>query len=129
MVNRLARLLPLLIIITAAPTVAAGIENNQQIRVADNPPAQKPSEGNPDEIKITPAQKAKMDQIVLSSVAQIKNVLTPAQVQRINGGEKLASLKLTSSQQAKIRAIQQSNEQQLLSILTPEQKAKIKFRK
>jgi Spy/CpxP family protein refolding chaperone len=137
MVNKLATLLPLLLIITATPTLANGINNNRQVQIAENPPAQKPenspvqkpSENNQTEISITPAQKAKLDKIVSSSVTKIKAVLTPAQLQSLNGGETLATLKLTASQQAKIKAIQQANDQQVLSILTPEQKAKIKARK
>jgi Spy/CpxP family protein refolding chaperone len=129
MVNKLARFLPLLLIITATPTLAAGIDNNPRVQVAENLLAQKPAENSRSEIKITPAQKAKMDQILLSSITQIKSVLTPEQVQKVNGGETLATIKLTASQQAKIRAIQQSNDRQMFSILTPEQKAKIKVRK
>jgi Spy/CpxP family protein refolding chaperone len=129
MVNKLATLLPLLLIITATPALADGINNNRQMQIAENPPAQKPSENNQSEISITPAQKARLEKIVSSSVTKIKAVLTPEQLQSLNGGETLATLKLTASQQAKIKAIQQANDQQVLSILTPEQKAKIKARK
>jgi Spy/CpxP family protein refolding chaperone len=129
MVNKLATLLPLLLIITATPALADGINNNRQMQIAENPPAQKPSENNPSEISITPAQKAKLDKIVSSSVAKIRAVLTPEQIQSLNSGETLATLKLTASQKAKIKAIQQANDQQVLSILTPEQKAKIKARR
>jgi Spy/CpxP family protein refolding chaperone len=128
MVNKLATLLPLLLIISAAPTFAASIENNRQVQIAENPPAQKPAENTPNELNITPAQKEKIEKIVSSSVNQIKGVLTPAQVQRLNGGERLSNVKLTTSQQAKIKAIQQSNDQQVLAVLTPEQKAKVKAR-
>ncbi len=128
MVNKLATLLPLLLIISAAPTFAAGIDNNRQVQIAENPSAQKPAANTPNELNITPAQKEKIEKIVSSSVTQIKGVLTPAQVQRLDGGEKLSNVKLTASQQAKIKAIQQSNDQQVLAVLTPEQKAKVKAR-
>jgi Spy/CpxP family protein refolding chaperone len=129
MVNKLATLLPLVLIITATPTLAEGVNNDRQVQLAENPPAQKPSENNQSEIKITPAQKVKLDKIVSSSVVKIKAVLTPEQLQSLNGGETLATLKLNESQQAKIKAIQQANNEQVLSVLTPEQKAKIKIRK
>jgi Spy/CpxP family protein refolding chaperone len=128
MINKLATLLPLLLIITATPTLADSINGNRQVQIAESPQTQKPVSKAQNELNITPAQKEKIEKIVSSSVNQIKGVLTPAQVQRLDGGERLSNVKLTASQQAKIKAIQKSNDQQVLAILTPEQKAKVKAR-
>jgi periplasmic protein CpxP/Spy len=134
MMNKLAKLFPLLAIIVAVPAFAA----TQQFNHNDlqNSAAGKIAEGKKGdrlkELNLTPEQKTKMQAIWTSTRAQINEVLTPEQRQKLadskgeNRRGKWKSLNLTADQKAKMKAIRQSSQDQMSAILTTEQQAKWK---
>jgi periplasmic protein CpxP/Spy len=133
MMNKLAKLFPLLAIVVAVPAFAA----TQQFNHNDlQNSAGKIAEGKKgewmSELNLTPEQKTKMKAIWTSTRAQLNEVLTPEQRQKLADSKgqdrrgKWKSLNLTADQKAKMKTIRQASKAQMNAILTPEQQAKWK---
>jgi periplasmic protein CpxP/Spy len=133
MINKLAKLLPLLAIVMAVPTFAASNYHSAQPQNVDyiaKGLAGRHLKG----LNLTPEQKTKMQQLRDATKAQMDAVFTPEQRQ------KLAQIKaqrqanrpgkggwnLTADQKSKLKAIRQSNREQLKAILTPDQQAQLR---
>ena len=140
MLDRLAKLLPLLAIVIATPVFAASNYPNHSQERGQIARGEGKRMNN---LNLTPEQKTKMQQLRASTQSQIDAVLTDEQRQKLAQvkaqrpakarqdrrqamGDTWKSLNLTTEQQARIKTIRQSSKQQLNAILTPEQQTKLK---
>jgi periplasmic protein CpxP/Spy len=128
MLNKLAKLLPLLALAIATPSFAAGnysSHNHAHGQIAYG------ETGRMDKLNLTPEQKTKVEQLRASTRSQIDAVLTPAQRQQreqIKGqrqANKGGNTNLTADQKAKLTAIREANQAQFKTILTPAQQAQM----
>jgi periplasmic protein CpxP/Spy len=132
MKNQLVKLLPLLAIAISAPAFANSYisHNAAPVKIAAG------EMGNrTDYLKLTPAQRDRMKQLMAATRSQVEAVLTPAQRQQLSqfqaqrqarrqaGG--MGMMNLSTDQRAKIKAIRESNRSQLQAILTPAQQAQL----
>jgi Spy/CpxP family protein refolding chaperone len=129
--NKLAKLLPILSIVLAIPTlvgVADAKPHHHNRQIADV------RMGQTEQLSLTPEQKTKMAQLRQSTRTQIEQILTPEQRQKFQqietqrqvrhqAGEKM---NLTPDQKLKLKALRQANRQQFQAILTPAQQAQLK---
>jgi Spy/CpxP family protein refolding chaperone len=129
--HKLAKLLPILSIVLAIPTLAVVAHAKPHYhngQIADV------RMGRMDHLNLTPEQKTKMEQLRLSARTQMEAILTPEQRQKFQqietqhqvrhqAGENMS---LTADQKLKLKAIRQANQQQFQAILTPAQKAQLK---
>jgi Spy/CpxP family protein refolding chaperone len=132
MMNKLAKLLPLLSIVLAIPTlavVAHARPHQDGGRIAEIGMGH-----HMDDFNLTAAQKTKMEQLRQSARTQIDGVLTAEQRQKF---QQIASqhqarqqagegLNLTADQKLKMKAIHQEHQKQFQAILTPAQLAQLK---
>ncbi len=133
MINKFAKLLPLLAIVVAVPTFAA---SNYQPAQPQNVGyiAEGPMGRHLDRLNLTSEQKTKVQQLHNATKAQMEAVFTPEQRQKLaqiraqrqaNKPGK-ASWDLTADQKAKLKAIRQTSKEQMQAILTPEQQAQLR---
>ncbi|WP_310486551.1 Spy/CpxP family protein refolding chaperone [Chamaesiphon sp. VAR_69_metabat_338] len=134
MKNQLVKLLPLLAITIAAPAFATNnyLTHNaapRQIAYGEI------NKNRIDDLKLTPAQQAKIAQLRVATRSQIEALMTPAQRQQLSqlqaqhqarrqAGE-MGMMNLSTDQKAKIKAIRESNRSQLNALLTPTQQAQL----
>ncbi|BAY83324.1 hypothetical protein NIES267_28110 [Calothrix parasitica NIES-267] len=86
-----------------------------------------------DKLNLTEDQKAQMQQIKQSARAQMQEILTPEQLQKLeaakaNGQKKrgvFRTLNLTDAQKAEMKKVRESKKAQFEAILTDEQKAQL----
>lgn len=88
-------------------------------------------------LNLTPEQQGQMDQIRLSTRAEIENVLTPAQKDQLNAARSNGEgrrrhhrqiweqLNLTPQQQAQIDRIRQESKEKIDAVLTPQQREQL----
>lgn len=131
MLNKLAKLLPLLAIVIAVPTFAASnhsIFSNHQGQIA------KGQRGNHmGNLNLTPEQKTKIQQLRAATHTKMDEVLTPEQREKLQSIKKQRQanqsnrqgMNLTIDQKAKLKAIRQENMAKMKDILTPEQQAQL----
>lgn len=130
MIKKLSFLAPLIALtLTAIPFVAqAQINSSEQIV------AQRQKRGGwKNKLNLTDAQKAEMQKIKQSARTQMRDVLTPEQLQKLEAakasGQKKRgvwrSLNLTDAQKAELKAIRENKKAQFKAILTDEQKAQL----
>ena len=129
MLDRLAKLLPLLAIVIAAPVFAASnyphhSQERGQIVFGEM--------GRMDSLNLTPEQKTKMEQLRTSTQSQIDAVLTDEQRQKLaqvkaqrQANQQSGGMNLTADQKTKIKAIRAANQAQFQAILTPAQQAQL----
>jgi periplasmic protein CpxP/Spy len=133
MINKLAKLLPLLAIVVAVPTFAASNYHRAQSQNVDYM-ANGPMGRHLESLNLTPEQKTKMQQLRDATKAKMDAVFTPEQrqkfaeikAQRQANKPNKAAWNLTADQKAKLKAIRQANMEQVKAILTPEQQAQLR---
>jgi Spy/CpxP family protein refolding chaperone len=131
MLDRLATLLPLLAMMIATPSFAAGNysnHNHSHRQIAAGEPGK-----HLDDLNLTPEQKTKVEALRAATKTQMDAVFTPAQRQQLDqmqaqrqarpAGEK--GMNLTADQKAKLKAIREANQEQFKAILTPAQQAQM----
>ncbi len=141
MINKLAKLLPLLAIVVAVPTFA--VSNYHQAQRQDvGYTARGPKGFGPEGhmgrqlegLNLTPEQQTKVQQLQTATKAKMDAVFTPEQRQKLteiktqrqaNKPNKTA-WNLTADQKDKLKAIRQANMEQMKAILTPEQQAQLR---
>lgn len=137
MKNVLAKLLPLLTLIIAAPSFAAGNYSNHNYslgQIAESP-AENFKEQHLNDLNLTPKQKIEIAQLRALTHAQIGEILTREQLQELAQlkdptlRDNWEILSLNPTQKVKIDAIRHSSQQQFYSFLTPAQQAKFKSHK
>jgi Spy/CpxP family protein refolding chaperone len=131
MMNKLAKLLPLLAIVIAVPTFAASNHSsfsNHQGQIAEG------RRGNYiGNLNLTPEQKTKIEQLRSATRAKMDEVLTSEQRQKLQAikSQRQANqsnrqgMNLTADQKAKLKAIRQENMAKMKAILTPEQQTQL----
>jgi periplasmic protein CpxP/Spy len=135
MLNKVAKLLPLLALVIATPSFAAGnysSHNHSHGQIAAGETGKRMNDLN-----LTPEQKTKVDALRATTKTQMDAIFTPEQrqkheqikAQRQANKKAGNGMNLTADQKAKLKAIRESSEQQLNTILTPEQQAKRKSHK
>jgi periplasmic protein CpxP/Spy len=133
MINKLAKLLPLIAIVVAVPTFAAS--NYQRTQSQNIGYTAKYLTGRHlESLNLTPEQKIKMQQLRDATKAKLDAVFTPEQRQKLTQikAERQANQpnkavgNLTADQKAKLKAIRQTNMEQIKAILTPEQQAQLR---
>jgi periplasmic protein CpxP/Spy len=129
--NKLVKLLPLIILAIATPSLAAGKHSSHHRSHGDIAVGEMGR--NLSNLNLTAEQKTKMAQLRAATKTQIDAVLTPAQrqqreqitAQRQANRQGENGLNLTADQQAKLKAIRDANKAQFKAILTPAQQAQI----
>jgi periplasmic protein CpxP/Spy len=131
MLNKLAKLLPLLALVTAIPSFAAGnysSHNHTHGQIAAGETGKYLNQ-----LDLTPAQKTKVEALRAATKTQIDALLTPEQrqqyqqieAQRQASKQDANNLNLTTEQKAKLKAIREANQAQFKAILTPAQQAQM----
>lgn len=130
MLNKLAKLIPLFVLVVAAPSFAAGKYSNSNHRgqIAAGKTGKYLSNLN-----LTPAQKTKIEALKATTKTQIEAVLTPEQrqqyqqvdAQRQTNRQDGNNLSLTAEQKTQLRAMREASKAQFKAILTPEQQAQM----
>jgi periplasmic protein CpxP/Spy len=131
MMNKLAKLLPLLAIAIAVPTFAASNHSsfsNHQGQIAEGRMGNRMVNLN-----LTPEQKTKIQQLRSATRTKMDEVLTPEQRQKLQSikSQRQANhsdrqgMNLTADQKAKLKAIRQENMAKMKAILTPEQQTQL----
>ncbi len=131
MINKLAKLLPLLVIAFAVPTLAAS--NYTSPDHAHRQIVAGHMAKHLGDLNLTPEQKTKMQQLRTATRSRLDAVLTPEQRQKIQQtkGQRPAKKQgeyganLTADQKAKIKAIRQASRDRQQAILTPAQQAQL----
>ena len=132
MKTQLVKLLPFLAIAIAAPAFAAN--NYLSHHPAPGQIAYGEMDNRSNDLKLTPAQRAKIDQLRAATRSQIEAVLTPSQRQQLsqiqaqrqaNRQDGRGMMNLTADQRARLKAIRESNQAQLTALLTPAQQAQL----
>ncbi len=131
MLNKVAKLLPLLALVIATPSFAAG--NYSSHNHAHGQIAAGERGHHMDDLNLTPAQKTKVEALHAATKAQMDAVFTPAQrqqrdqmkAQRQTRPEGEKGMNLTADQKAKIKTIRDANQAQFKAILTPAQQAQM----
>ncbi len=130
MLNKVAKLLPLLALVLATPSFAAGnysIHNHSHGQIAAGEMGR-----HMGDLNLTPEQKTKVEALRAATKTQMDAVFTPEQRQQrdqmkaqrqANKGEQ--GMNLTTDQKAKIKAIRDANKEQFKAILTPAQQAQM----
>jgi Spy/CpxP family protein refolding chaperone len=129
MMNKLVKLLPLLAIAVAVPTFAAS--NHSSFNHGHGQLAEGPMGDRLNDLNLTSEQKTKLDQLRSATKAQMDEVFTPEQRQKLQeiksqrqanraGRERL---NLTPEQKAQLKAIHQNTRAKMKALLTPEQQA------
>jgi periplasmic protein CpxP/Spy len=130
--NQLVKLLPLLAMAIAAPAFAAN--NYLSHHAAPGQIASGEMGNRTNDLKLTPAQRAKMTQLRAATRSQIDAVLTPSQRQQLSQlkaqrqarrQDGKGMMNLSADQKAKLKAIRESNQAQLKAILTSAQQAQL----
>ncbi len=130
MLNKLAKLLPLLALAIATPSFAAG--NYHSHNQAHGQIAYGEKGHHMDDLNLTPEQKTKVEALRAATKTQLDAVFTPEQRQQrdqmkaqrqANKGEQ--GMNLTADQKAKLKAIRDANQEQFKAILTPAQQAQM----
>jgi Spy/CpxP family protein refolding chaperone len=132
-VNKLAKLLPVLSIVLSIPALAV-VAHIYPHDIADRRQSTDVRVAQIDNLNLTTAQKIKMDKLRQSEQIQIERVLTIDQRQKFQQIESQhharqqagEGLNLTSDQKSKLNAIHQSDLKQFQSILTAAQQAQLK---
>ncbi len=136
MINKLAKLLPLLAIVVAVPTFAANNYHQAQRQHVGYTPG---SIGFGQHmgrhlagLNLTAEQQAKVQQLHNATKAKMDAVFTPEQRQKLaeikaqRQANQPAAWNLTADQKSKLKAIRQANMEQVQAILTPEQQAQLR---
>jgi periplasmic protein CpxP/Spy len=131
MLNKLTKLLPLIVLAIATPSFAAGNHSSHHRSHGDLAVGEMGRHLS--DLNLTPEQKAKMEQLRAAMKTQIDAVLTPTQrqqrdritAQRQANRQGENGLNLTADQKAKLTAIRDANKAQFKAILTPAQQAQI----
>ena len=131
MLNKVAKLLPLLALMIAAPSFAAGnysSHNHARGQIAAGGMGQRM-----DNLNLTPEQKTKVEALRAATKTQMDAVFTPEQRQQRDqmkaqrqarpAGEQ--SMNFTADQKAKIKTIREASKEQFKAILTPAQQAEM----
>lgn len=131
MLDKVARLLPLLALMIAAPSFAAG--NNPSHSQRHGQIADAGMGRQMDNLNLTPEQKTKVEALRAATKTQMDAVFTPEQRQQQDqmkaqrqarpAGEQ--GMNLTADQKVKIKAIRDANKEQFKAILTPDQQAQM----
>ncbi len=101
--------------------------------IAQSTPTPGPVKEILSDLNLTPDQQVQVDSIQSLAAAQIKTILTPEQLQRLNelsaagqaDDESLKSLKLTPEQTTKMNEVQFLVAQRLFAVLDAEQQKKL----
>jgi periplasmic protein CpxP/Spy len=133
MINKLAKLLPLLAIVVAVPTFAASNYHRTQSQNIGYT-AKYLMGRHLESLNLTPEQKIQMQQLRDATKAKLDAVFTPEQRQKLAqikaerqaNQPNRAAWNLTADQQAKLKAIRQTNMEQVKAILTPDQQAQLR---
>jgi Spy/CpxP family protein refolding chaperone len=131
MLNKVAKLLPLLALVIATPSFAAGnysSHNHSHGQIAAGETGK-----HLDNLNLTPEQKTKVEALRAATKTQLDAVLTPeqrqkhAQIEAQHQANKQDGngLNLTVEQKAKIKTIRDANKEQFKAILTPAQQAQM----
>jgi periplasmic protein CpxP/Spy len=131
MFNQVAKLLPLLVLVIAAPSFAAGnypIHSHRHGQIAAGEMGR-----HMDDLNLTSEQKTKVEALRAATKTQMDAVFTPEQrqqreqmkAQRQANQRDGNSMNLTAEQKTKIKAIRDANKEQFKAILTPEQQAQM----
>jgi periplasmic protein CpxP/Spy len=130
MLNKVAKLLPLLALVIATPSFAAG--NYSSHNHAHGQIAYGEMGKHMDDLNLTPEQKTKVDALRAATKAQMDAVFTPEQRQQREQikGQRQANqggndMNLTADQKTKLKAIRDANQEQFKAILTPAQQAQM----
>jgi periplasmic protein CpxP/Spy len=131
MLNKVAKLLPLLALMIAAPSFAAGnysSHSHSRGQIAAGEMGR-----HMDNLNLTPEQKTKVEALRAATKAQMDAVFTPEQRQQRDrmkaerqarpAGEQ--GLNLTADQKVKIKAIRDANKEQFKAVLTPDRQAQM----
>jgi Spy/CpxP family protein refolding chaperone len=131
MLNKVAKLLPLLALMIAAPSFAAGDYSSHSHRHGQIAAGEMGR--HMDDLNLTPEQKTKVEALRAATKTQMDAVFTPEQRQQRDQmkaqrqarpkGEQ--GMNLTADQKAKIKAIRDANKEQFKAILTPAQQAQM----
>ncbi len=130
MLNKLVRLLPLIVLAIATPSFAG---NHSSHHRADGNIAVGEMGRQRSDLNLTAEQKTKITQLRAATKTQIDAVLTPAQrqerdrmtAQRQANRQGENGLNLTADQKTKLKAIRDANKAQFKAILTPAQQTQI----
>jgi periplasmic protein CpxP/Spy len=129
MKKQLAKLIPLLAIVIAAPAFADNLFSTNQERIA----AGEMGERTRSNLNLTADQKTKIEQLKATTRSQIEAVLTPTQrqqysqlqAQRKANRQGRQRMNLTADQKSQVKAIRAANKAQFRAILTPTQQAQL----
>ena len=129
-----------LLVLSALPLMIGGVgfavpgnaQSNQSAVVAQNAPqpnGQREGRGRKfEQLNLTDAQKAQIQQIKQSTRQQMDAILTPQQKEQLRVAreqKQRPNLNLTEDQKAKMKAIRESSKSQMDAVFTPEQKQKL----
>jgi periplasmic protein CpxP/Spy len=133
---KLAKLLPILLIVLAIPTfsiVADAKPHGHRGQIANASMGHMRQMEHLKNLNLSPEQQTKMDQLRQSTRTQIDAILTTEQRQKFQQIETQRQVRhqaggnrnLTADQKLKLKAIRQANKQQFQAILTPAQQAQL----
>ena len=133
--KRTSLILAAIVTVGTAGAAFANIQSNSNdsVVVAQSQKREGKREGKFKRLNLTEDQKAQMQQIRESARAQMQEVLTPEQLEKLEAAkasgqkkrEVFRSLNLTDAQKAEMKEIKESKKAQFEAILTDEQKAQL----
>ena len=131
--KRTSLILAAIVTVGTAGAAFANIETSSNNSVVVARAKGQKGQGKFKRLNLTDAQKAQMQQIKESARAQMEEILTPEQLQKLQeakaSGQKkrevFRSLNLTDAQKAEMKKIKESKKAQFEAILTDEQKAQL----
>ncbi|MEM7714549.1 MAG: P pilus assembly/Cpx signaling pathway, periplasmic inhibitor/zinc-resistance associated protein [Cyanobacteria bacterium P01_A01_bin.68] len=133
--KRTSLILAAIVTVGTAGAAFANIQSssNDSVVVAQSQKREGKREGKFKRLNLTEDQKAQMQQIRESARAQMQEVLTPEQLEKLEAAkasgqkkrEVFRSLNLTDTQKAEMKEIKESKKAQFEAILTDEQKAQL----
>jgi len=112
-----------------APSNAQASESAVVAQNAPQPNGQREGRGNKfEQLNLTDAQKAQIQQIKQSTRQQMDAVFTPEQKEQLRVAREQRqrpNITLTDAQKAQMKAIRESDKSQMDAVFTPEQKQKL----
>ena len=133
--KRTSLILAAIVTVGNAGAAFANIQNSSydSVVVAQGQNRGRKGEGKFKCLNLTEDQKAQMQQIRESASAQMQEILTPEQLEKLEAAkasgqkkrEVFRSLNLTDAQKAEMKKIKESRKAQFEAILTDEQKAQL----
>ena len=129
--KRTSLILAAIVTVGTAGAAFANIETDSNNSVVVARATGQKGEGKFKRLNLTEDQKAQMQQIKQSARAQMQEILTPEQLQKLEAakasGEKkrgvFRTLNLTDAQKAEMKEVRESKKAQFEAILTDEQRA------